>query len=120
MNELLPLLEGLALSLGTTVEHLWAVLLRQAPISAVTDLIQYGLIVWVAVFWTKITKTIVKKVNDRDLDDINYAWVGGGWLFIAIFVTAAFFSFPMSITKVINPEYWATMEILDSINPKQN
>lgn len=120
MKELLPLLEGLAASLGTTVEHLWGILLKQAPIGAVTDLIQYGLIAGAIVFWAKTTRTIASKVEKRDMDDEHYIWIGVGWLAIIFFVLVAFFSFPMTVAKIVNPEYWATMEILDRLNPKQN
>ncbi len=116
MKELLPLLEEMAANLGTTVEHLWSILLRQAPISAITDLIQYGLIAAAPFFWLKITNKMAHKIKKRDAEEENWIWLFVGWGIIGIAVLCAFNSFPTTVTKIANPEYWATMEILDKIS----
>lgn len=118
MKELLPLLEEMAASLGTTVEHLWSILLKQAPISAVTDLIQYGLILVAPFLWLKITNKMAHKIKEGDAEDENWIWMIVGWVAIGLAILCAFLSFPTTITKIANPEYWATMEILDKISPK--
>ena len=117
MNELAPVIEKIAESLGTTAGELWAVLLVQAPISAVTDIIQYAALIACIVFWPTYVKGKCADIKDGTIEDENMAWIVIGWVILTVFAIAMFFSFPMTIAKLLNPEYWAFMEILDKITP---
>lgn len=120
MKELTLLLEKLAAKLGTTVEMLWGVLLKQAWISATTDLIFcIGIIlgfVWCFRFVQRKT-TPIPETEGRyayaDWDDEGkvIAWVViaimaviGGILLIA--------GLENIVTGYLNPQYWALKEIL--------
>ena len=122
MKDLMPLLEQLASKLGTTVEMLWGVLLKQAMISGVVDLlIIIGLVV-VAVFWTRF---VIKKTTSPGRDpergwELDADWRDEakcfGWLsvfltfgFIALIIT---FTAETIVSAFINPEYWALNKIL--------
>lgn len=47
------LLERIATKLGTTAEHLWGVMVKQAPISGITDLISIVVLIAAAFLWCK-------------------------------------------------------------------
>lgn len=116
MKEIVPLLEKLADQLGTTSEHLWRILIKQAPISATIDVIQYVAVILACIFWWKITRVVHKQIHDS-WDEINYAWIVGGWIILLIFLIAIFFCINGTITGLVHPEYWALDKILDTIKP---
>lgn len=114
IEHLVPLLDKLASQLGTTSKYLWKVLIRQAPISGILDILQYILIV-IMIWGSYYTYSWAHKmVEDKDWDETTYAWPVITGLITVIFLITAFFSFPNTITKFINPEYWALKEIIGS------
>jgi len=112
------LIEQLAQKLGTTAEYLWAVLLKQAPISAATDALYFILmIIWGVVLW-KLHLYLSKKNGEYDLSIydkqeenviipmVTLTLIWGIW-FIAFF-----FSIGNIINGFLHPEYWALKEVL--------
>lgn len=116
------LLQQLATKLGTTIEHLWAVLIRQAYISAITDLIQDAIIISVVIVAYRLTVKWLSSKGDTSWDD----WLDdriptlivavAGWGILGIFLVALFLCFPETLTKFINPEYWALQQVLSRVN----
>lgn len=115
------LIDRLAEKLGTTAELLWSVLVRQAPISGVIDLVTFSLLVFAAVtaFRFAKRKTTVPK-NKRgeyrgpaEFEDIGatIAWIMFGVVLLFVFMAAYELSHDI-IAAFINPEYWALMKIL--------
>jgi hypothetical protein len=115
-NEIVNALEALATKLGTTSEYLWNILLRQAPITAVTDLIQYAFTVFVCILWIKKAKVFVAKISNDDWEEEHWIWIILISVILGIFAIAAFFSFPNTIYALVNPEYWALDRILFRLN----
>lgn len=112
-KQALDLLENLSAKLGTTVDQMWAILLKQAPISATIDFIQYamiGIAVWV---FAKMVKKYWGEMGDNTL---LVVWAIGAILVIISIV--AFFSFPNSVTAILNPDYWALKQILSAVKAK--
>jgi len=121
MNEqTTKLVEQLAIKLGTTADYLWSVLLKQAQISALTDLIYFILISIGGIILFKAHKSFSKKgegiyTNKYDKSEyfgivmviITTIWV------ILFFI--AFFSLGNVINGFFNPEYWALNEILSNL-----
>ena len=114
MNEqTAKLIQDLADKLGTTAEHLWGLLVRQAPISASITLaliIATGVAAYIAI---RSAITFSKKYeddNDYEAATAICTVVAGflGFLFVitlcleADLVAAGFF----------NPEYWALKQVL--------
>ena len=118
------LIEKLAEKLGTTAEHLWGVLLHQAPISGAVDLTTVVVMVLAAVGVVRFVNG--KTTKPAETDDMRYPhaeWKGEGaglaWVGTAIYliftgvmviglaqgIVAAFF----------NPEYWALSHILGKV-----
>jgi hypothetical protein len=121
MNEnTTALLEKLATKLGTTSEYLWGVLIRQAAISATTDLIYVILIGCLGVAIWKLHKRFLKKDAHGDtVYENNEGLVVTPMLCAAIIfgfaAIWAFFAIGDIFTAYLNPEYWALKEILDTV-----
>lgn len=120
-DKTLQALTALANKLGTTAEYLWGVLLKQAPISAVTNLVLLALMVAAWALWfrfvLKMTRVPEPTKDDRypqaqwHQDGAVLAWatvVGSGMILCVIAVTAL----PMVVYGLLSPEYWALRQIL--------
>lgn len=121
MKELVPLLEKLASQLGTTIDKLWAVLLKQAMIIGITDLVLCVSLVGASIlafrFIQKKTTIPTETVENKYP---HAQWEGEGafiaWLifFIGLLVTTIIIlaSAENIVSAFLNPEYWALNKIL--------
>lgn len=121
MEELTNVLSQLAEKLGTTTEYLWSVLIKQAPISALTTLFQMVLFVVVGIILFKIHKWLCQtpegNYNSRyddyeELAVIPMLLAGIGYIIVMIIL---FFCISDVVNGFFNPEYWALKEILGKI-----
>jgi len=113
MKDLTNLLEQLALKLGVTTEYLWTVLIRQAKISGVMNAAGILLIIVLGFILFKAYKYAEKK----DLLD-SQAWDFGllvSYIIWAGMIIISPILFYNMITALMNPEYWALSEILDTL-----
>ena len=108
----------LAATLGVTVEHLWEVLITQAPISGTTNLTGLTIITAGAIWFTRLTYRKTRRIKDEDGITVKYpewdddtVWipVGASWMLILC-------AWALGVTGIIaaffNPDYWALMQIL--------
>ena len=111
MNEATQkMIEELAAKLGTTAEHLWGVLCRQAPISAVVGLACDAALLWLAVLaWRKLSRV---NFDNWDNDCGKGALYGGLAIATAIAAACALGALPVEIAGLLNPEYWALKQVL--------
>ena len=117
MNEnTTQLIEQLAQKLGTTAEYLWSVLLKQAPISAITDLALFCLSLIVGFVLYRLHKYFTR-TEEYDNNEFTTILMIGLFVFWGVFLLICVFSFQNIITGLYNPEYWALKEVLKSINP---
>jgi len=111
------LIEQLAAKLGTTADHVWAVLVRQAPIEAFTDLFYVGLIAAsffaVRAFW----RIAYKKGSsyDGEIWIIPGVIAWGAWAIFSVIVLIVCAELP---TLFLNPEYWALNRVLATVGHK--
>ena len=113
-QETVKLIEQLANKLGTTSEYLWAVLLKQAPISSTITLIQFVLIAIFGVILYKSHKHLSNRDNEvsyRDSDASAVAMVIGFIIFVILCI-AAFLCIEDVINGYFNREFWALEYIL--------
>jgi hypothetical protein len=110
------LLRDLAEKFGTTAEHLWGVLIKQAPISAASQLFVMAITGAAAAFLCVVTKRLGAKAAAEDSSDIGYFISTTLAAIAAIIFTIAFFAgldgLPLAISGFFNPEYWALKQII--------
>lgn len=122
MNEqTTKLIEQLAHKLGTTSEYLWGVLLKQAPLSAITDLMYLVIVVIMGIGLYKLHKRFSKETTKYDV----WSYESNGELVIPIIIILAiiwvilliicFCSIDNIIYGFFNPEYWAFKEVAGAI-----
>lgn len=114
MNEATTkIIEELSSKLGTTAEHLWGVLVKQAPISGACDSL-FIIVLILALVWA--SRFIRRKcVPDKDgysqWSDCLPAWAV--WFVCAAIVTIVIGGCLSGIVSAFaNPEYWALMQIM--------
>ena len=113
-DKTLQTLTALANKLGTTAEYLWSVLLKQAPITGVTDLLLLIALVLGTAIWarTVYVNTSEEEWEKRWQDDTApIAWISVAVLFVItlILVTS---NLSMVFAALFNPEYWALKQVL--------
>jgi hypothetical protein len=121
MESVTVLLRELAEKLGTTTEYLWGVLVKQAPISSISNLFMVGLTILFSFGLWKLHKWLMGNYADTKYSRYDEyeeaAIIPMVFLFIIIgvFIIAGFFTIPSIITGFLNPEYWALKEILSNV-----
>ena len=122
MKELVPLLEKLADKLGVTSAHLWEVLIKQAKISAITDLVWF---MFYIPFFIIGTWVVIKKW-DKWYGACSYEAQVPFVIFIStlalvavILLIVTICGIPNIISGFFNPEYWALDKIIYSIKNKE-
>jgi hypothetical protein len=104
------LIRDLAEKLGTTSEHLWTVMVRQAPISGVTAIFEAAIMIIavVAAFYFVQDKTAT---NAWMGEGAFFAWFG--WvIFTVVVFMAVCCSIEDTVSAIFNPEYWALNKLL--------
>lgn len=122
MNETTDkLIRDLAEKLGTTADHLWGVLCRQAPISGITNLVVIAGLIAFIVWGFKLVKrkttepapTEANKYPSADWEDEGktIAWLVWGLATIGIIIWIAA-SLEIIVAALLNPEYWALKQLV--------
>lgn len=118
------LLETLAQQLGTTVEYLWGVLLKQAPVSATIDLVTCLLLIAFMYGTWRLHRYYSAPINDDEdyLDCTRYEENDLAIIIVVVFGVVSLVmlfcilsAIPGIINGYFNPEYWALKEILNSV-----
>jgi hypothetical protein len=115
------LVRELAEKLGTTAEHLWGVLMRQAPITAATDAVIA--VIMLGVLWALYHLVRSKTTAPPKTEDDRYPsaeWVKTdaelAWVILAIYgaltVAVVCGTIATVMTATMNPEYWALKQLL--------
>lgn len=120
-DKTLDLLNRLADKFGTTVEHLWGVLMKQAVISAVTEIATALVLVaaWVWLFCFVRGKTTEPEPSREDCyphaewynEGAFAAWVVTG-LTLLLVMGQVYYAATTGLTALLNPEYWALKQLL--------
>ena len=116
----LKALTDLANKLGITAEYLWGVLLRQAPLTGVIDMML--IMAWLigAVLWCRfiVRKTTCPRPTENDPkadwtgEAAFFAWASA--VVVALFAGVAVSrSLATTVAALANPEYWALHQILN-------
>lgn len=119
MNQYIEFMQYLSDKFGTTVEHLWEVLLYQAQLNAIIQLVVVisliSLTVWGFNFIkAKTTDRIIDgKICDAEWsDDGRVVLAGLFWLVtLVVVVIIACSSVEIIVSGFLNPEYWALQQL---------
>ena len=116
------LIEDMAAKLGTTAEHLWGVLVKQAPISGSVDLAVCIVMAASTAWWFRfaIRKTTRRPDNPDMYLSQRSEWDGAlafsAWISVVFSVTFSLIFIAGSAQGIVsafaNPEYWALMRLL--------
>jgi hypothetical protein len=114
MNEqTTKLIQQLAEKLGTTAEHLWVVLIKQAGIAWKIDLIEIVAMIAIACWAYKFIR---KKAAKSEWEDEEIFWANILLvIFCVITLAAVMIGGDSIITAIFNPEFWALNKILITI-----
>ncbi len=114
----------LADKLGTTSEHLWGILLKQAPIDATVTLLQTIFLFLIG--WTLwiIHKKLLSKPSGQERHDSYYEMYGGAAVLpmaLAIFVWVIMMiicicCFDSIVSGYFHPEHWALKEAINILH----
>jgi protein-S-isoprenylcysteine O-methyltransferase Ste14 len=123
MEQLTPLLQELAKSLGTTVENLWRILLQQTIVEKQITTIYMNISLWTGIILIGIGILLIIWGLIRNYKDgfgENGVVTGCTGVIIIVFALLIFGSlywhyYTTLITLNNNPEYWALQEILSRI-----
>ena len=124
MENYAEILQALADKFGTTVEHLWGVLIKQAEISAIVNSVSILLMVSIVIWCFRLLrdKTIEPeqiegeshKYPKWDEETAFYAWcIWGTISFVLSFYI--FDAMQLIIAGFFNPEYWALHKIMGKL-----
>ncbi|MCD2370933.1 hypothetical protein LQ247_20175 [Bacillus sp. BS3(2021)] len=121
MDKAMEYIDKLAAKLGVAADHVYGVLVKQAFASGVTDLIIGFVFLMIAVIaGVIITKVTIKIYGER------YCNWDCEWFFVVLAVSLlvilpgvfGIYAITEGIKALINPEYYAIKEILDTIGGK--
>jgi len=115
------LIEALAQKLGTTAEHLWGVLVKQARVELIVTAIEIPLMLLAMYICFRYIIYIFKlKPEDGEIMDvlcapqtpIRIVCFVSCWLILAVCFIFICVNLEQIPTLIYNPEYWALKEIL--------
>ena len=113
-DQTLQLLSALAEKIGITTEYIWIVLVKQAPISGIIDLLVVTF--WIFCIWISF-KFIKRKTVDEDIDAVLWGYMVWGVISAVILIVIGR-CISDQISSIINPEYWALQKITGLIKLK--
>jgi hypothetical protein len=125
MDELTQLLQQLAGQLGTTVEFLWVVMVRQARVEAIEAVIALFVIcvLWYLMYKFAMWTIPVIKRDWNSFDNFDFSRAMGLFAIVILFsivlcilTIAEFINISNLPTMLFNPEYWALKQILSQIH----
>ncbi|MCP9283002.1 hypothetical protein [Bacillus safensis] len=121
MDKAMAYIDKLAAKLGVAAEHVYGVLVKQAVVGGVLSTLMMIVAIIVAVFLTKSlaekSREYQKHVGEYGLNP--YQVIHWFTVFALVVLSiAALTNGPDMVGKIINPEYYAIKEILDTIGGK--
>ncbi|MED2979507.1 hypothetical protein P4284_22870 [Bacillus swezeyi] len=121
MDKAMEYIDKLAAKLGVAAEHVYGILVKQQIVNGVICVV--STIVILALLGIALLKLIRKGIEHQKTLRSFYTspytivavLVG---IALALVVIVSFFVIPIGINQIINPEYYAIKEILDTIGGK--
>lgn len=119
VRQILEALDKLSVKLGTTGEHLWQVLVKQAPIWAISDIIGCAICLTFIVCILLYCKNGAKEAISNESCEYKHlmcAVISGTCILVGVVFGASFLvHLPLYVAAFNNPEYLAFKEICNFI-----
>ncbi|WP_353854769.1 hypothetical protein [Bacillus sp. Bos-x628] len=118
MDKAMAYIDKLAAKLGVAAEHVYGVLVNQAVANGVSKIGGGLMLIAVAVV---VSVIISRTIKNSDLDYLDVEWAAvivSIALLVVLPVVISYFLMASGIKAVLNPEYYAIKEILDTIGGK--
>lgn len=114
-EELSEILNVLAERFGTTIDHLYGVMIKQAYIYGMSLIVIYALCIFAGIWFIRYIKKMseTKSIEDVFMDN-PFVFIGSalGLVVIVVMITML----PDLVTMLFNPEYWVLKQILGAFN----
>jgi hypothetical protein len=110
-DEILKRLDVLAAKLGVTAGHLWGVLVAQAKIEAIEDIIWAALWAALSLVLGLVARKLYESNDENDNAALGIVLIGVAVGFLLI--SAAMISGTLGM--LLNPEYWALKKVLEAM-----
>jgi hypothetical protein len=115
-QKITDLLTKLAEKLGTTIEHLWRILIQQAHVQVAKNL---TIMVVLAITEILISKNVFRLLKNRSFEDIDdFKSVFMLIVFIIVSVVTLIYGVRLTLDTfdaALNPEYWAFRKIFELV-----
>jgi uncharacterized protein YqhQ len=116
-------IDALAQKLGVAAEHVYITLIRQQYVEGITSIIAclfaIGVTFYIAKKTTELTKNKREAAKEKWItsmsEDLAPVAVAVTWVLFFISLIVTMFVIPGSVSQLINPEYYAIKEILNSL-----
>lgn len=120
MDKAMEYIDKLAAKLGVAAEHVYEVLVKQAIANGVANVLIGALVIAAAILLSAYTVRFVKKrLKTHGMDGVDlFVLIIFCLVFIVLPVFGGIASVADGITALVNPEYYAIKEILDTIGGK--
>ena len=116
MEQLMPFLQELAASLGTTADQLWDVLLKQVSVEITLCQLWMSIFFWAGIVIAVLSAIFFFFSIKGDEEDMAFFSGGVFILNLVVAITGYYINYSKLLTLRNNPEYWALKEILNAIN----
>ena len=104
----MEIIAGLAERLGTTGEHLWATLLTQARLSAVSDIVYFLVFGYALNYAFGLIRKYKNGAYEDGEDDEVYGLMSVLWLVVLLLYVFMLLASVNGIAAgIFNPDYWA-------------
>lgn len=117
MDKAMAYIDKLAAKLGVAAEHVYGVLVKQAVVEGATKLGVAFIFALVAVVISIIIVRVLKRTDNKVTNEIFDGIVWGIIIGVVLLVLSIIIA-SSGIKAVLNPEYYAIKEILDTIGGK--
>jgi hypothetical protein len=116
-QQILNGLKGVAEKLGTAASNVWAIYVRQALVSGITDIVLYALLLSAIVAWVKALKWAHTNGRFEDCSTDVFYFIGfaATGILLGITLVAAFFAISDTVTALVNPQFWALQKLLETV-----
>jgi amino acid permease len=114
-GQLVEALRPVAAKLGVAAEHLYGVLVKQALVDSISNIMGWGLFAGFVIYIGYRLRLYAEK-NKGELSTTDQeGWTAVGWVVTTFGVIVMAITIGSNISGILNPEYFAIKELMDAV-----